>query len=138
MLKNLVMTAALLVIPAMVEAGDDIYTWTDSKGTVHVSQTPHQGAKIFVGKEERQETAQDKGKAILYLGGMNDTRYYLDRESVKVFANDRNKYKFNFYVDDNVYTCTAWAYPSGIIGLEPKVGMPDMVKRALRVGLIGK
>jgi Domain of unknown function (DUF4124) len=138
MRKNMVMAFVLLAMSGTMAAGDDIYTWTDSSGTVHVSQTPRKGAKKFVPKEEQQEPVRTRDNAILFLGGVNDTRYYLDRESVQVFANDRNKYRFKLYVDDKMYACTAWAYPSGIMGLEPRVGIPDMVSRALRIGLIGK
>ena len=77
-------------------------------------------------------------KAALFLGGINDTKYFLDRESIQTFANDRNKYKFNLYVNTEMFSCTAWAYPSGVIGLKPHIGLPAPVQTALRVALIGK
>jgi len=130
--------ALLLAVVAMPAGGDDIYTWTDKNGTVHISQTPRPGAKKFEPAQERQDTAREKRKGPLFLGGINDTNYYLDPGSVQVFANDRHRYRFNLYVNDKVYSCTAWAYPSGIIGLEPRIGLPDMVSRTLRIALVGK
>lgn len=132
---------ALLMFSCIFVEGDDIYTWTDNNGTVHISQTPHKGARKLKTREENrdeQEAVQDDKRAILFLGGINDTKYFLDRESVQTFANDRNKYRFNLYVDDKMYTCTAWAYPSGVVGLKPQIGLPDLVQRALRIALLGK
>lgn len=131
----------LLMFSCIFVAGDDIYTWTDSNGTVHISQTPHKGARKLKSREEKQdeqEAVPNNNRAILFLGGINDTKYFLDRESVQTFANDRNKYRFNLYVDDKMYTCTAWAHASGIIGMKPQIGLPDLVQRALRIALLGK
>ena len=131
----------LLMLSCIFVEGDDIYTLTDSNGTVHISQTPHKGARKLKTREEKldeQEAVPNNNKAILFLGGINDTKYFLDRESVQTFANDRNKYRFNLYVDEKMYTCTAWAYSSGIIGMKPQIGLPDLVQRALRIALLGK
>lgn len=135
------LAAVVLICFCMYAEADDMYTWTDSNGTVHVSQTPRKGARKLKGREEapdQQESAQNNNKASLFLGAINDTNYFLDRESVQTFANDRNKYRFNLYVNDNMYTCTAWAYASGIVGMKPQIGLPDMVQRALRIALVGK
>ncbi len=69
---------------------------------------------------------------------MNETKYYIDQESIRTFAEDRAKYRFNLYVGDAMYTCTAWAHRSGVVGLQPKIGMPDSVARALRIAILGK
>ena len=141
MLVSICMVVVLLVFPGILVAGDDIYTWTDSNGTVHISQTPRKGARKLKSRDETQDeqkTVQNNNNAILFLGGINDTKYFLDRESVQIFANDRHKYKFNLYVNDKMYTCTARVFPSGVIGLKPQIGMPDLVERALRVALLGK
>ena len=116
------LAAVVLICSCMYAEADDMYTWTDSNGTVHVSQTPCKGARKLKGREEapsEQESAQNNNKASLFLGAINDTNYFLDRESVQTFANDRNKYRFNLYVNDNMYTCTAWAYASAIVNLSP-------------------
>lgn len=141
MLRGIVMLVGMLAMSSIAVSGDEIYTWTDSNGTVHISQTPHKGARKFEPPEEEKSSPrinQDSSNPVICLGEVNDTRYFLDRGSIRVFANDRNKYRFNLYVNETMYTCTAWAYPSGVVGLSPRIGLPEMAERSLRIALCGK
>ena len=141
MYKIILIAVAILLLSKSIVRSEDIYTWTDSNGTVHISQTQHPGARAIGNRYETQDAQpimENTGKAVYFLGSINDTRYFLDRGSIQIFANDRNKYKFNLYVNDKIYTCTAWAYPSGVVGLKPQIGMPDLIERELRIGILGK
>jgi Domain of unknown function (DUF4124) len=140
MLKGIIIAVGMLAISAIMVNGDEIYTWTDSNGTVHISQTPHKGARKFEppAEEKSPQINRNSSNPIICLGEVNDTRYFLDRGSIRVFANDRHKYMFNLYVNDTMYECTARALPSGIIGLKPRIGMPELVERSLRLALCGK
>ena len=138
MRKGIVILAGMVAFSASGVNGDDIYTWTDSTGTVHISQTPHKGARKFEPQAEAKSSQQKSSNPIICLGEIHDTRYLLDRGSIRVFANDRNKYRFTLYVNEEMHDCTAWAYPSGVIGMKPKIGLPDEAARALRIALCGK
>ncbi len=60
----LIMIAGLMLTANMAAAGD-IYTWTDSKGTVHISQVPREGARKVGAKEERQEPPGGKQSSLV-------------------------------------------------------------------------
>ena len=141
MVKGIILMVGILVSSPIPVKADEIYTWTDDRGTVHISQAWHRGARKFEPPDDGgtpRQKERDNGSPIIALGEVNDTKYFLDRESIRVFADDRHKYRFNLYVNETMYPCTAWAYPSGVVGLTPRIGLPEMAERSLRIALCGK
>jgi hypothetical protein len=63
------MVVGMLAISAIMVKGDEIYTWTDSNGTVHVSQTPHKGARKFEPPAEEKSSNKPKQQQPDYLFG---------------------------------------------------------------------